>query len=75
MESLGKFYSHTLLNAVLTHSTRWCLSIPHIRSLLLPYDDGMLFSRHSRTLLFDEISEGKCDIPTVQTLLLLSARE
>ena len=75
MQRLGVYYSHTLLNAVLAHSLRWCRNEPQIRPLLEPYDDGMLFSRHARTLLFDEISQGRCSIPTVQTLLLLSAQE
>ena len=75
MQTLGSYYSHTLLNAVLAHSARWCCHEPHTRSLLEPYDGGALFSRHARTLLFDEISQGRCNIPTVQTLLLLSAQE
>lgn len=72
---MGPYYSHTLLNAILGHSLRWCRREPEIRQLLEPYDGGELFKRHARTLLFDEISRGTCRIPTIQTLLLLSAQE
>jgi hypothetical protein len=75
MHNLGPYYSHTLLNAMLAHSVRWCRREPQIRHLLEPYDGGALFSRHARTLLFDEINTGNCKIPTVQVLLLLSAQE
>lgn len=75
MHELGPYYSHALLNALLAHSSRWCRGDPNIRSLLEPYEDGHLFARHARAILFEEISLGKCGIPTVQTLLLLSAHE
>lgn len=75
MQSLGPYYSHTLLNAMLGHSTRWCKADPEIGQSLKPYDGGELFKRHARTLLFEEISTGNCNVPTIQTLLLLSAQE
>jgi len=75
MEQLGRYYSHTLLNAMLSHSVRWCKNDSQIRQLLVPFDDGNLFSRQARTLLFDELTLGHCTVPTVQTLLLLSAQE
>jgi hypothetical protein len=75
MQSLGPHYSHTLLNAILAHSTRWCQQELMIRSLLEPYDDGKLFSRHARTLIFEEIRQAKRQITSVQTLLVLSAQE
>lgn len=75
MQSMGPYYSHTLLNAMLGHSVRWCRRAPEIRQLLEPYDGGELFKRHARTLLFGEVSSGNCSIPTIQTLLLLSAQE
>jgi hypothetical protein len=75
MEQLGRYYSHTLLNAMLSHSVRWCKNDARIRQLLSPYDDGNLFSRQARTLLFEELMLGQCTVPTVQTLLLLSAQE
>ncbi|PVH80486.1 fungal-specific transcription factor domain-containing protein [Cadophora sp. DSE1049] len=75
MEVLGSYYSHTLLNAMLSHSVRWCKNDAKIRELLEPYENGQLFSRQARTLLFDELRQGHSKIPTVQTLLLLSAQE
>lgn len=75
MQTLGPYYSHTLLNAILAHSNRWCQNEPAIRALLQPYDDGNLFSRHARTLLFENIKQGERTIPEVQTLLILSAQE
>ncbi|PMD32550.1 fungal-specific transcription factor domain-containing protein [Hyaloscypha variabilis F] len=75
MEQLGRYYSHTLLNAMLSHSMRWCKNDGRIRELLSPFGDGNLFSRQARTLLFEELTLGHCTVPTVQTLLLLSAQE
>jgi hypothetical protein len=75
MPVLGPYYSHTLLNAMLAHSTRWCRQEPALRLLLQPYDDGKLFSRHARTLLFEELREGGGSITQVQALLMLSAQE
>jgi Fungal specific transcription factor domain len=75
MEVLGPYYSHTLLNAMLSHSVRWCRKDDQICQLLVPYDDGDLFSRQARTLLFEELGLGYSKVPTVQTLLLLSAQE
>ncbi|KAK5070615.1 hypothetical protein LTS08_004388 [Lithohypha guttulata] len=75
MQSIGPYYSHTLLNALLGHSVRWCKREPEIRHLLEPYEGGALFKRHARTRLFEEISTGNCSIPTIQTLLILSAQE
>lgn len=72
---LGPYYSHTLMNAMLSHSARWCKKNPEIRAQLQQYDDGELFSRQARTLLFEEVKSGQVKIPTVQTLLLLSAQE
>jgi hypothetical protein len=63
------------LNAMLSHSVRWCKNDARIRQLLSPFDDGNLFSRQARTLLFEELTLGHCTVPTVQTLLLLSAQE
>ncbi|GJC99984.1 fungal specific transcription factor [Colletotrichum higginsianum] len=39
------------------------------------YDGGALFGKHARSMVFEELSQGICSIPTVQTLLLLSAQE
>jgi hypothetical protein len=76
MQSLGPYYSHTLLNAVLSHSIRWAKSDPNTRRILdESYDGGAVFGKHARSMLFEELSKGVCTIPTVQTLLLLSAQE
>lgn len=75
MEVLGPYYSHTLLNAILSHSARWCKNNKEIQQLLEPYDNGALFSRQARSLVFSEISTGHPKVPTIQTLLLLSAQE
>jgi hypothetical protein len=74
MEVSGPYYSHALLNTMLSHSVRWCKK-SQISHLLVPYEDGEVFSRQARTLLFDELRTGQSSIPTVQTLLLLSAQE
>lgn len=76
MQALGPYYSHMLLNALLSHSIRWGKRDPSTRRLLQEsYDGGAVFSNHARTLLFEDLSNGVCNIPTLQTLLLLSAQE
>ncbi|RDA88325.1 hypothetical protein CP532_5545 [Ophiocordyceps camponoti-leonardi (nom. inval.)] len=76
MQSLGPYYSHTLLNAVISHSIRWGQSDPSTKRLLdQSYEGGAVFAQHTRSMVFDELSRGVCTIPTVQTLLLLSAQE
>ena len=74
-EVLGPYYSHTLLNAMLSHSVRWCKGDAQIRQLIAPYENGDLFSRRARNLLFEELRLGYSKVATVQTLLLLSAQE
>ena len=72
MQSLGPYYSHTLLNAVISHSIRWGQNDPATKRLLdESYDGGAVFAKHARTMVFDELSRGVCTIPTIQTLLLL----
>ncbi|OAQ62965.2 C6 transcription factor [Pochonia chlamydosporia 170] len=76
MQSMGPYYSHTLLNAVISHSIRWGRSDPSIKRLLdESYQGGTVFGKHARSMLFEELSNGVCTIPTIQTLLLLSAQE
>lgn len=76
MQSLGPYYSHTLLNAILSHSIRWGKSDANTKRILdESYDGGIVFGQHARSLLFDELRRGICTIPTIQTLLLLSAQE
>lgn len=73
---MGPYYSHTLLNAILSHSIRWGKSDPSTKRLLdQSYDGGAVFAKHARSMLFDELNRGVSTIPTVQTLLLLSAQE
>jgi hypothetical protein len=75
MEVLGPYYSHMLMNAMLSHSSRWGRTDETTRSLLEPYEGGKLFERQARTLLFEDLSAGSSNITTVQTLLILSAQE
>ncbi|KAL1868087.1 hypothetical protein Daus18300_006068 [Diaporthe australafricana] len=76
MQLLGPYYSHTLLNAILSHSIRWGRWDKDTRERLEnDYDGGAVFSRHARAMALEEISRGVATIPTVQTLLLLSAQE
>lgn len=82
IQTLGPYYSHTLMNAILSHSVRWAHSNPSIKEKLdLLYDGGALFGKHARSMLFDELTGGEqsvpgtCSVPTVQALLLLSAQE
>ncbi|KAF6829546.1 C6 transcription factor [Colletotrichum musicola] len=76
MQTLGPYYSHTLMNAVLSHSIRWGRSDPATKEKLDElYDGGALFGKHARSMVFEELGQGVCSIPTVQTLLLLSAQE
>lgn len=76
MQSIGPYYSHTLLNAVISHSIRWGRSDPSTKRLLDDsYHGGLVFGKHARSMLFEELNNGVCTIPTIQTLLLLSAQE
>ncbi|KAK2594319.1 hypothetical protein QQS21_007964 [Conoideocrella luteorostrata] len=76
MQLMGPYYSHTLLNAVISHSIRWGRSDPSTRRLLdESYQGGTVFGKHARNMLFQELNAGVCTIPTIQTLLLLSAQE
>lgn len=76
MQCLGPYYSHTLLNAMLSHSIRWGKNDPATKRLLdESYGGGDVFASHARSMLFEELTWGVCSIPTVQTLLLLSAQE
>lgn len=64
------------MNAVLSHSIRWGRGDETTRKMLdAGYEGGAVFGKHARSMLFEELSEGRCSIPTVQTLLLLSAQE
>ncbi|KAG6049794.1 hypothetical protein E4U17_006718 [Claviceps sp. LM77 group G4] len=76
MQAMGPYYSHTLLNALISHSIRWARSDPsNWRILDESYRGGTVFGKHARTSLFQELSDGICTIPTIQTLVFLSAQE
>lgn len=76
MRSMGPYYSHMLLNAILSHSVRWAVSdAPTKRLLDDSYDGGRVFAKHARSMLFQELNDGTCSITTIQTCLLLSGHE
>ncbi|KAH7031533.1 fungal-specific transcription factor domain-containing protein [Microdochium trichocladiopsis] len=75
MQTMGPYYSHSLMSAVMAHSARWGRRDPAIRVKLDEFDGGRLFSRQVRSLIFEDLENGVGTVPTVQTLLLLSAQE
>ncbi|KAI2791135.1 hypothetical protein POX_c03991 [Penicillium oxalicum] len=75
MKIQGQYYSDALMNAILSHSVRWCKAEPHIGPLLDSYEGGALFSQRAVSGLFETLQDGHASVPTVQTLLLLSAQE
>ncbi|KAH2316638.1 hypothetical protein LV164_006184 [Aspergillus fumigatus] len=75
MKINGPYYSDTLLNAILSHSVRWCKSEPKIGPILESFDGGAQFSDRAVTGLYDSLRVGYAGIPTIQTLLILSAQE
>ncbi|KAJ9231370.1 transcriptional regulator family: Fungal Specific TF [Paecilomyces variotii] len=75
MKINGPYYSDILLNAILSHSVRWCKLEPKIGPLLAAFDGGAEFFHRSVTGLYDTLKSGYVKIPTIQTLLLLSAQE
>ena len=74
MKTGGPYFSQALLNAILSHSVRWCRGDPGMDELLAPFDNGAAFAQNAVTYLFQDIRQGRNKIPTVQALLLLSAR-
>lgn len=75
MKNHGFYYSDTLLNAVLSHSVRWCKADPEISLQLEPYEGGAYFAKRARNDVMLAVQSGPATIPTIQTLLLLSAQE
>ncbi|KAB8071983.1 fungal-specific transcription factor domain-containing protein [Aspergillus leporis] len=75
MKINGPYYSDALLNALLSHSVRWCKSEPRIGHILDQFDGGAQFSNRAVSGLYDSLKVGNLGIPTIQTLLLLSAQE
>lgn len=75
MKNGGPYFSQALLNAILSHSIRWCRGEPGMDQLLAPFDGGASFARDAVKYLFQDIQHGSSRVPTVQALLLLSAQE
>ncbi|RDW90211.1 putative C6 transcription factor [Aspergillus mulundensis] len=75
MKLNGPYYSDALLHAILSHSVRWCKTEPRISPLLEQYEGGAVFWHRAVSGLHDSLRDGHVDIPTIQTMLLLSARE
>ena len=75
MKINGPYYSDNLLNAILSHSVRWCKAEPNIGSLLDSFDGGAQFRERAVSGLYESLSAGPIGIPMVQALLLLSAQE
>lgn len=71
----GPYFSEILLNAILSHSLRWCRDEPKIARMLDAYDGGQQFRQRAVTGLFESLKGGNGQITVVQTLLLLSAQE
>jgi hypothetical protein len=75
MKSGGPYFSQALLNAILSHSVRWCRGEPGMDQLLAPFDNGATFAKDAVKYLFEDIQHGSPRIPSIQALLLLSAQE
>jgi hypothetical protein len=76
LQVMGPYYSHTLMNAVLSHSIRWGKSDRMTREILdEKYEGGAVFGRHARSMAFEDLARGIITVPTAQTFLLLSAQE
>lgn len=75
MKISGPYYSDILLNALLSHSVRWCKAEPKIGPILESFDGGAQFFHRAVSGLHDSLKVGYAGIPTIQTLLLLSAQE
>ncbi|KAJ5096603.1 hypothetical protein N7456_007324 [Penicillium angulare] len=75
MKLNGPYYTDVLLNAILSHSVRWCKEEPQIGPLLDSFEGGAQFYQRARTGIFESLQTGYAGIPTIQTLLLLSAQE
>ncbi|KAJ5359327.1 uncharacterized protein N7496_011740 [Penicillium cataractarum] len=75
MKIQGPYYSDVLMNAVLSHSVRWCKAEPQIGPLLDSFEGGAQFYQRAVSGLFESLKTGYASVPTIQTLLLLSAQE
>ncbi|KAI5306930.1 hypothetical protein KEM56_006393 [Ascosphaera pollenicola] len=74
MKIRGPYYSDSILNAILSHSVRWCKHEPKVASLLDQYDGGAQFFQQATNLTLANVRDGNCSIPVIQSLLLLSAQ-
>ncbi|THX57104.1 hypothetical protein D6D06_03902, partial [Aureobasidium pullulans] len=75
MKTGGLYYSAALFNAILSHSVRWCKTEPGMEKLLAPFNEGSSFFQTAVTNVFVNLRTGRSKIPSVQSLLLLSAQE
>jgi hypothetical protein len=75
MKNGGPYFSQALLNTILSHSVRWCRNEPGMNHLLAPFDNGAAFSKDAVRYVFEDMQHGNSKVPTVQSLLLLSAQE
>jgi hypothetical protein len=75
MKIQGPYYSDVLMNAVLSHSVRWCKAEPQIGPLLESFEGGAQFYQRAVLGIFDSLKVGYASVPAIQTLLLLSAQE
>ncbi|THV76861.1 hypothetical protein D6D28_00798 [Aureobasidium pullulans] len=75
MKTGGQYYSAALFNAILSHSVRWCKTEPGMEKLLAPFNEGSSFFQTAVTNVFVNLRTGRSKIPSVQSLLLLSAQE
>ncbi|OAX83450.1 hypothetical protein ACJ72_02183, partial [Emergomyces africanus] len=75
MKMNGPYFSEILLNAILSHSMRWCKDEPKVAHHINAFDGGKQFFELACSGLFNTLKEGNGQIPIVQSLLLLSAQE
>lgn len=74
MKTNGPYYSDVLRNAILSHSMRWCKHEPDVAVLLQSLENSEYFFEEATRGVHASISQGKCPIPIIQSLLLLSAQ-
>ncbi|EEH09662.1 conserved hypothetical protein [Histoplasma capsulatum G186AR] len=75
MKLNGPYFSEILLNAIVSHSMRWCKNEPKIANQIKELDCGNKFLDKVCFGLFNSLKAGNGQIPIVQSLLLLSAEE
>ncbi|OAT01280.1 C6 transcription factor [Blastomyces dermatitidis ER-3] len=75
MKMNGPYFSEILLNAILSHSMRWCKDELKITKYIDASSGGTQFFDQACSGLFNTLKAGNGQIPIVQSLLLLSAQE